>query len=274
MPWSSRTHPFHEIESIYCFYWRILMWKMHFHSSSLWNIILKHFNIKTLTLTYFWHNLNKKLHWYVTPMYIYPYAKNNFATKTFLELLEFQGSSNLISQDKVRGIPELTITKQKHLINSLVPRMSSPSIMSRYMFNIACYLSIEVWKVLKSDWFRKLLATCKTSEKSNIFPMQLFTARQESKEITKQTEKGHFTEPHHTIHMSNKINTCWLLLKRLFWPKSWNQYLPSDFLEKFLNILMCILILAMTMNSHTDWLMHRQTDGHKKEKKPKKPTLL
>ena len=87
----------------------------------------------------------------MTPMYVYPYAKNNFATKTFLELLEFQGSSNLISQDKVGGIPELTITKQEHLINSLVPRMSSPSIMSRYMFNIACFLSIEVRKVLQSD---------------------------------------------------------------------------------------------------------------------------
>ena len=73
-------------------------------------------------------------------MYIYPYVKNNFATKTFLELLEFQGSSNLISQDNVRSISELTKTKQKHLINSLVPRMSSPSIMSRYMFNIACFL--------------------------------------------------------------------------------------------------------------------------------------
>ena len=205
MPWSSRTHPFHETESIYCFYGRILIWKKHFHTSSLWNIILKHFNIKTLTLTYFWHSLNKKLHWYVTPVYIYPYAKKKFATKTFLELLEFQWSSNLISQDRVGGIPELTITKQKHLINLLVPRMSSPSIMSRYMFNIACYLSIEVWKVLQSDWFRKLLATCKTSEKSNIFPMQLFTASQENKEITEQTEKGHFTEPHNTIHMSNKI---------------------------------------------------------------------
>ena len=80
----------------------------------------------------------------MTPMYVYPYAKNNFATKTFLELLEFQGSSNLISQDKVGGIPEMNITKQKHLINSLVPRMSSSSIMSRYMFNIACFLSLKI----------------------------------------------------------------------------------------------------------------------------------
>ena len=77
-------------------------------------------------------------------MDIYPEAKNNLATKTFLELLEFQGSWNLISQVKVGGIPELIITKQKHLIESLVPRMSSPFIMSRYMFNIACFLSIEV----------------------------------------------------------------------------------------------------------------------------------
>ena len=77
-------------------------------------------------------------------MDIYPEAKNNLATKTFLKLLEFQGSWNLINQVKVGGIPELIITKQKHLIDSLVPRMSSPSIMSRYMFNIACFLSIEV----------------------------------------------------------------------------------------------------------------------------------
>ena len=62
-------------------------------------------------------------------MYIYPYVKNNFATKTFLELLEFQGSLNLISHDKVGDIPELNITRQKQSINSLVPRMSSSSIM-------------------------------------------------------------------------------------------------------------------------------------------------
>ena len=144
----------------------------------------------------------------------------------------------MISQDKVGGYPELTITNQKHLINSLLPRMSSPSIMSRYMFNIACFLSIEVWKVLQSDWLRKLLATRKVLGKSNIFPMQLFISRQENKEITEQAEKENFTEPHHTMHRSNKISTCWLL-------KPWNQYAPPDFLEKFLNILMCILILAL-----------------------------
>ena len=163
MPWSSRNHPFHETESIYCFYGCILIWKKHLHTSSLWNIILKHFNIKALTLAYFGITLIKKLHWYVTPMYIYPYAKNNFATKTFLELLEFQGSSNLISQDKVGGIPEMNITKQKHLINSLVPRMSSSSIMSRYMFNIACFLSLKIptiWLIEKTSshmqHFRKI----------------------------------------------------------------------------------------------------------------------
>ena len=76
-------------------------------------------------------------------MDIYPSAKNNLATKTFLELLEFQRTMNLIGHNKIGSIPELTITNQKHLIDLLVSRMSSPSIMSRYMFNIACFLSIE-----------------------------------------------------------------------------------------------------------------------------------
>ena len=76
-------------------------------------------------------------------MDIYPSAKNNLATKTFLELLEFQRTMNLIGHNKIGSIPELTITNPKHLIDLLVSRMSSPSIMSRYMFNIACFLSIE-----------------------------------------------------------------------------------------------------------------------------------
>ena len=124
-------------------------------------------------------------------MGIYPYAKNNFTTKTFLELLEFQGSWNFIGQDKVRGIPELIITNQKYLINPLVPRMSSLSIMSRYKFNIACFLSIEVWTVLQSYWLRKLLATCKNSGKSNIFPKQLFTARQGNKDDWTDRKENH-----------------------------------------------------------------------------------
>ena len=78
--------------------------------------------------------------------------------KTFLELLEFQGSWNLIGQYNVGGIPELSITKQ----------MSSFSIMSRYRFNIAYFLRIEVWKVPQSDWLKKLLAKCKNSGNSSI----------------------------------------------------------------------------------------------------------
>ena len=71
------------------------------------------------------------------------------APKTFLELLEFQGSWNLIGQDKVGGIPDLITTKQKHLIDSLVPRMSIQ------MLNLACFLNIEVWKQ-RDDWtYRK-----------------------------------------------------------------------------------------------------------------------
>ena len=42
--------------------------------------------------------------------------------------------------------------------------------------------------------------------------MQLFTARQENKELTEQTEKEHFTEPHNTTHRSNKISRCLLLI--------------------------------------------------------------
>ena len=117
----------------------------------------------------------------------------------------------ILKHFKIGGIPELTITNQKHLMDSLVPRMSSPSIMSRYMFNIACFLSTEIWKVLQSDWLRKLPVKCKNSGKSNIFLMQLFTTRQEKKEMTEQTEKEHFTEPHHTTHRFNKISRCWLL---------------------------------------------------------------
>ena len=38
--------------------------------------------------------------------------------------------------------------------------------------------------------------------------MQLFTARQENKELAEQAEKEHFTEPHHTAHRSNKVSRC------------------------------------------------------------------
>ena len=41
-----------------------------------------------------------------------------------------------------------------------------------------------------------------------MFPMQLFTARQENKEMTEQTEKEHFIEPLNTTHRSNKISRC------------------------------------------------------------------
>ena len=42
-------------------------------------------------------------------------------------------------------------------------------IMSKYMLNVACYMSIEFSKVLQTDWLRKPLATCKNSEKPNIY---------------------------------------------------------------------------------------------------------
>ena len=42
-----------------------------------------------------WLNFDKKST-FVTSMDVYPYPKNNLETKTFPELLEFQGSWNLI----------------------------------------------------------------------------------------------------------------------------------------------------------------------------------
>ena len=68
-------------------------------------------------------------------------------------------------------------------------------IMSRYVFNIACSMSIEFSKVLKLDWLIKTLATCKYSSKSTKFLMQLFTARHKNREMTGQTENKHFIEP-------------------------------------------------------------------------------
>ena len=56
--------------------------------------------------------------------------------------------------------------------------------MSRFKLNIACFLRIEVWKVLQSDWYRKLLVTWENTEKSNKISIQLFTARQEDREMT------------------------------------------------------------------------------------------
>ena len=76
--------------------------KKHLHTSSIWIIILKHFSIEALTLGIPWHNLDKH---YIDMLLLWTYIymqKNNFATKTFLELLEFQGSWNLIGQEKIR----------------------------------------------------------------------------------------------------------------------------------------------------------------------------
>ena len=41
--------------------------------------------------------------------------------------------------------------------------------MSRYMFNIDCFMSTDFSKVLRTDWLRKHLPTNKNSEKPNIF---------------------------------------------------------------------------------------------------------
>ena len=123
------------------------------------------------------------------------YGHISVCKKITLQLKLFVGVSRTLESDWSRKIcVYLTITKQKHLINKLAPRISSHWIMSRYKFNIGRFLSNEVWKVLQSDWLRKLLATCKNAEKSNKISMQLFTARQENREMTEKTESKHFTE--------------------------------------------------------------------------------
>ena len=46
---------------------------------------------------------------------------------------------------------------------------------------------------------RENVQKCKNAEKSNKISMQLFTARQENRETTEQTENKHFTELTHFI---------------------------------------------------------------------------
>ena len=61
---------------------------------------------------------------------------------------------------------------------------------SRYMFYIACFISIGFLKVVEYDSLIKPLATCKNSQKSNIFPLQFLTAKQKNREMNGQTEKN------------------------------------------------------------------------------------
>ena len=157
--------------------------KKYLHTLSLWMIILKHFSIKALALGIPWHNLDKKPHWFVTPM-------EKECLKPFPSYWNFKDLGIWLIETKL-GM--LTITKQKYLNNFLALRMSSHMIVFRYVFNIACSISIEFSKVLQSDWLRKPLATCKNSQKSKIFPMQLFTAKQKNREMTGQTENKYFT---------------------------------------------------------------------------------
>ena len=126
----------------------------------------------------------------------------------------------------------LTITKQKQLISSLALRMSSHVIMSSYMLNIPCFMSIEFSKVLQSDWLRIPLATSKNSEKSNIHFQCSSSQPGRKTERRLDRQKTNISQNHHT-HRSNETSKCWLLLKRLFWSKPKHYCLPLVFLEEF-----------------------------------------
>ena len=112
----------------------------------------------------------------------------------------------------------LTITKQKYLVNSLALRISSHMIMSMYMFDIACFMSIEFSKFLQSDCLRTPLATCKNSEKYKIHFQCSCSQPGRKTERRLDRQKTNISQNHHT-HRSNKTSRCWLLLKRLFWSK-------------------------------------------------------
>ena len=112
----------------------------------------------------------------------------------------------------------VTITKQKHLINSLALRISSHMIISRYTFDIDFFMRIEFSKVLQSDWLRTPLATYKNSEKFNIHFQCCCSQPGRKIERRLDRQKTIISQIDHTYRF-NKTSKCWLLLKRLFWSK-------------------------------------------------------
>ena len=133
----------------------------------------------------------------MTPMDVRTDAKNKLRDQNFSCVT---GISRFFESDWFRQTYVcLTITKQKHLINSLAIRDSRHMIMAKYIFNIACFMTIEFSKVLQSDCLRKLLGTRENSEKSKIFPTQLFTARQKNREMGLHKQKTNISQNHHVF---------------------------------------------------------------------------
>ena len=68
------------------------------------------------------------------------------------------------------------------------------------MFNIACFMNIEFSKVLKSDWLRKPLATCKIQKKSNIYFQCSCPQPGRKTERRLDAQETNISQNHHTNH--------------------------------------------------------------------------
>ena len=107
------------------------MQKKHLHTLSLWHIILKHLSIKALTLDIPWHILDKN---YIDLWLLWMYIlmqKNNLVTKLLLSYRIFKNIGLWLVNTKM----DMPYHEQAETLNHTI--MSSHTIMSRSMFNIA-----------------------------------------------------------------------------------------------------------------------------------------
>ena len=105
--------------------------KKHLHTLTLWHIILKHLSIKALTLDIPWHILDKN---YIDLWLLWMYIlmqKNNLVTKLLLSYRIFKNIGLWLVNTKM----DMAYHEQAETLNHTI--MSSHTIMSRSMFNIA-----------------------------------------------------------------------------------------------------------------------------------------
>ena len=76
------------------------------------------------------------------------------------------------------------------------------------MFNIACFLSIKIWKILKSGWLTELLATCRNSEKTNIYSNVLLhnQTRRQRDDWTDRKQKFHIPAYYTQVQINKELN--------------------------------------------------------------------
>ena len=89
--------------------------KKHLHTSSIWIIILKHFNIETLTLGIPWHNLNNYIDMWLLWTYIHM-QKVTLQLKLFLSYWSFKDLGIWLAKEKL-GMPG---HNQAETLNQLV----------------------------------------------------------------------------------------------------------------------------------------------------------